>query len=122
MIPQLLNESYGQPPAAAIFSLFSLYKREAERTSNHAAQLLDEAGIEVVIKSDHPGVDSRFLNMQAGQARHFGLSVEAAMNAITTTPARRMGLDHRIGCERGVGGRRATGSLHRVRPSTGLRR
>lgn len=37
--------------------------------------------------------------MQAGQAHHFGMSEEGALKAITTAPARRMGLDHRIGCK-----------------------
>lgn len=75
------------------------YKSESSKSSKFAAAVLKQAGIDVVIKSDHPGVDSRFLNRQAGQAHNFGLSLEGAMNSITTTPARRMGLDHRIGCK-----------------------
>jgi hypothetical protein len=78
------------------------YKSESSKSSKFAAAVLEQAGIDVVIKSDHPGVDSRFLNRQAGQAHNFGLSLEGAMNSITTTPARRMGLDHRIGCKRCV--------------------
>ncbi len=98
-IPSLLNSSYGKPPAAAIFSLFAGYKREAYSSSRFAAKILEDSGIDVVIKSDHPGFDSRDLLRQAAEAHHFGMSWEGALSAVSTVPARRMGLDHRIGCE-----------------------
>ena len=42
-------------------------------------------------------VDSRYLPYEAQQATAFGLNASTALKAITVVPARRLGLDHRIG-------------------------
>ncbi|THH28656.1 hypothetical protein EUX98_g5538 [Antrodiella citrinella] len=56
-----------------------------------------EAGLKVVMKSDHPVLDSRYLLYEAQQAYLYGLPENLALAAVTTTPAGIMGMDHRVG-------------------------
>jgi hypothetical protein len=81
----------------AIFALTGGYKREAYRGSEFAPKILHEAGIRVVLKSDHPVINSRHLIFEAQQAYQYGLPEEAALSAVISTPASVAGLDHRIG-------------------------
>ncbi|KAJ7054512.1 carbohydrate esterase family 9 protein [Mycena amicta] len=97
LVPDLLKQAYGQPPAIAIFATSARYKREAYRGSEYAARILADNGIDVVMKSDHPVLNSRHLIFEAQQAHHFGLPANLALASVTSTPARIMGQDHRIG-------------------------
>ncbi|KAI0367346.1 composite domain of metallo-dependent hydrolase [Pilatotrama ljubarskyi] len=97
LVPDTLKSAYGKPPAAALFATHARYKRESYRGSEFAPRILAEAGIEVVMKSDHPVLDSRFLLYEAQQAYYYGLPHNMALSAVTTTPANVLGLDHRIG-------------------------
>ncbi|KAI0643970.1 composite domain of metallo-dependent hydrolase [Trametes meyenii] len=97
LVPDTLKSAYGKPPAAALFATHARYKREAYRGSEFAPKILAEAGIQVVMKSDHPVLDSRFLLFEAQQAYYYGLPHNLALSAVTTTPASVLGLDHRIG-------------------------
>ncbi|OJT03822.1 hypothetical protein TRAPUB_5511 [Trametes pubescens] len=58
---KLIQNIAGKPPAAALFATHSRYKRESYRGSEFAPRILADAGIHVVMKSDHPVLDSRFL-------------------------------------------------------------
>lgn len=49
------------------------------------------------MKSDHPGIDSRYVLHEAVQAHHHGLDAALALRAVTTTPAELLGKSHRIG-------------------------
>lgn len=101
-------------PAAALFATNARYKREAYRGSEFAPRILAENGIDVVMKvlkaaplflylgltysqSDHPVLNSRYLLFEAQQAYFYGLSANLALSAVTSTPAKVLGLDHRIG-------------------------
>ena len=101
-------------PAVALFATNARYKREAYRGSEFAPRILAENGIDVVMKvlqvgpvllysgltcsqSDHPVLNSRFLLFEAQQAYYYGLSANLALSAVTSTPAKVLGLDHRIG-------------------------
>jgi imidazolonepropionase-like amidohydrolase len=98
LVPGLLRQAWGKvPPAVAIFANNARYKREAYRGTPFAAKVLDEAGLKVVMKSDHPVLDSRFLIYEAAQAHAFGLEWNRALAAVTTTSATVAGLDHRLG-------------------------
>ncbi|KAJ7054501.1 composite domain of metallo-dependent hydrolase [Mycena amicta] len=97
LVPDLLKKAYGQPPAIAIFATSARFKREAYRGSEYAARILADNGIDVVMKSDHPVLNSRHLIFEAQQAHHFGLPANLALASVTSTPARIMGQDHRIG-------------------------
>ncbi|WVW85777.1 hypothetical protein I302_107815 [Kwoniella bestiolae CBS 10118] len=98
LVPDLLKQAWGpEPPAVAIFSTNARYKREAYRGSEFAAKILADEGLKVIMKSDHPVLDSRYLLTEASWVHHYGLNVSESLNSITTTPARAVGLDHRIG-------------------------
>ncbi|KAK7470191.1 hypothetical protein VKT23_001629 [Stygiomarasmius scandens] len=98
LVPDLLKKMYGgEPPAVALFATSARYKREAYRGSEFAPKVLAENGLNVVMKSDHPLMNSRYLLHEAQQAHYFGLEEELALKSVTVTPAKVMGMDHRIG-------------------------
>jgi imidazolonepropionase-like amidohydrolase len=97
LVPDLLKKAYGHTPAVALFATHARYKREAYRGSEFAPRILAENGFNVVMKSDHPVTNSRHLLYEAQQAHYYGLPAHLALSAVTITPARAMGLDHRIG-------------------------
>ncbi|KAJ7931230.1 carbohydrate esterase family 9 protein [Mycena leptocephala] len=97
MVPDLIKKAYGHPPAVAIFATSARFKREAYRGSEFAPRILADNGLDVVMKSDHPVLNSRHLIYEAQQAHYFGLSANLALASVTSTPARVMGQDHRIG-------------------------
>ncbi|EGN99897.1 hypothetical protein SERLA73DRAFT_72673 [Serpula lacrymans var. lacrymans S7.3] len=97
LVPDLLKQAYGHPPAIVLFATEARYKREAYRGSEYAPRILAENGIDVIMKSDHPVLNSRFLLYEAQQAHYYGLPQNLALASVTSTPARIMGQDHRIG-------------------------
>ncbi|KAJ7512471.1 hypothetical protein B0H11DRAFT_1844256 [Mycena galericulata] len=97
LVPNLIKKAYGHPPAVAIFATAARFKREAYRGSEFAAHILSENDLDVVMKSDHPVLNSRHLIYEAQQAHYFGLDENLALASVTSTPARIMGQDHRIG-------------------------
>ncbi|KZT28937.1 carbohydrate esterase family 9 protein [Neolentinus lepideus HHB14362 ss-1] len=97
LVPDVLKRAYGHPPAVAIFATNARYKREAYRGSEFAPRILAENGLQVVMKSDHPVLNSRYLLYEAQQAFYYGLPENLAIASVTSTPATIMGLDHRIG-------------------------
>ncbi|KAK0452688.1 carbohydrate esterase family 9 protein [Armillaria borealis] len=97
LVPDLLKRAYGHPPASAIFATLAHYKREGYRGSEFAARILSEHGLDVVMKSDHPATNSRYLLHEAQLAHYYGLPENIALASITSTPAKVMGQDHRIG-------------------------
>ncbi|KAL4078461.1 hypothetical protein V8B97DRAFT_2102344 [Scleroderma yunnanense] len=115
LVPQLLEKGFGQlffypssssltvpwlvgpKPAVALFATQTRYKREAYRGSEYAPRILAQHGFDVVMKSDHPVMNSRYLLFEAQQAYHFGLPQNLAIASVTTTPAHVLGLAHRIG-------------------------
>lgn len=48
-------------------------------------------------QSDHSAIVSRYLIHEAAQAHYWGLPENVALASITTTSAKVLGLDHRIG-------------------------
>ncbi|KAH8116643.1 composite domain of metallo-dependent hydrolase [Phellopilus nigrolimitatus] len=97
LVPELLKKAYGHTPASAMFATNARYKREAYRGSEFAPRILADNGIQVVMKSDHPVLNSRFLLYEAQQAHYYGLPDNIALASVTTTPAQVMGMEHRIG-------------------------
>lgn len=97
LVPSLLTKAYGHSPAVALFAANARYKREAYRGSEFAPRILAENDISVVMKSDHPVQNSRYLLYEAQQAHYYGLKANLALSSVTATPARIMGMDHRIG-------------------------
>ncbi|KZT28940.1 carbohydrate esterase family 9 protein [Neolentinus lepideus HHB14362 ss-1] len=97
LVPGTLKSAYGHPPAVAIFATNARYKRESYRGSEFTPRILADEGLQVVMKSDHPVLNSRYLLYEAQQAHYYGLKANLALAAVTSTPATVMGEDHRIG-------------------------
>ncbi|KAL4247110.1 hypothetical protein ABKN59_001378 [Abortiporus biennis] len=97
LVPEVLKRMHGGPPAIAIFANNHRKKREAFRGSEFAPRVLANNGIPVVMKSDHPVLNSRYLLYEAQQAHFFSLSPDLALSSIFTTPAKAAGIDHRVG-------------------------
>ncbi|KAF9462479.1 carbohydrate esterase family 9 protein [Collybia nuda] len=97
LVPNLIKKAYGRTPAVALFATNGRYKREAYRGSEFAPRILADNDLRVVMKSDHPVLNSRHLVYEAQQAHYYGLPHNLALAAITSTPATVIGLDHRIG-------------------------
>ncbi|KAF8889894.1 hypothetical protein BD779DRAFT_1610936 [Infundibulicybe gibba] len=106
LVPDLLKKTWGGAPTIALFaSNFNCSylmrtrrkKREAYRGSEFAPRVLAEHGIPVVMKSDHPVLNSRYLLYEAQQAHYYGLSPALALASITSTPADAAGVGHRVG-------------------------
>ncbi|KAF8893823.1 carbohydrate esterase family 9 protein [Infundibulicybe gibba] len=97
LVPDLIKKTYGKPPAVALFATNSRYKREAYRSSEFAPRILAEHGLTVLMKSDHPVLNSRYLLYEAQQAHFYGLPENLALASVTSNSAEVMGLGHRIG-------------------------
>ncbi|APU17649.1 amidohydrolase, imidazolonepropionase [Actinoalloteichus sp. GBA129-24] len=59
--------------------------------------ILDRAGVEIAITTDHPVIPINFLVHQATLAVKEGLDPAAALRSLTVNPARILGLDDRVG-------------------------
>ncbi|KAF9006581.1 carbohydrate esterase family 9 protein [Cyathus striatus] len=97
LVPDLLKRTWGGTPTIAIFATNHRYKREAYRGSEFAGRILADEGIPVVMKSDHPVINSRYLIHEAQQAHYFSLPASLALASVTSVPAAAAGLSHRIG-------------------------
>ena len=81
----------------AIFADKGYYKTEAYHASIRAPTVLKEHGIPFAFKSDHTVTNAQYLPWQAAKAVHYGLSQQQAFMAITSVPAKAMGVANRIG-------------------------
>lgn len=73
------------------------YKKEAFQGSPLGPKILYDAGIPVALKSDHPVLNAQHLVFEAAKSSHYGLPPQEAFKAVTSVPAKAIGLDHRIG-------------------------
>ncbi|KAF9569103.1 carbohydrate esterase family 9 protein [Agrocybe pediades] len=97
LVPDVLKRMWGGIPSVAIFATNHRFKREAYRGSEFAGRVLADAGIPVIMKTDHPVINSRYLIHEAQKAHYFGLSPNTSLASVTLTPAAAAGLSHRIG-------------------------
>ncbi|THH28414.1 hypothetical protein EUX98_g5775 [Antrodiella citrinella] len=97
LIPDVLKRMHGGPPAVAVFASNFRYKREAFRGSVFGPRVLADNNIEVVMKSDHPAMNGRYLMYEAQQAHYYGLPAHLALSSVTITPAHSAGMAHRVG-------------------------
>ena len=70
---------------------------EMSRMSHRAPVVLEQAGATYCISTDAPPVPIQFLPTSAASAVREGLDPEAALRAVTITPARVLGIDERVG-------------------------
>ncbi|KAG2046505.1 hypothetical protein BDR06DRAFT_985564 [Suillus hirtellus] len=97
LIPELLKKTWGGTPAIALFASNFRKKREAYRGLEFTPWVLAEHGINIVMKSGHPVVNSRYLLHEAAQAHFYGLDPTLTLLSVTYTPATAMGMGHQIG-------------------------
>ncbi|KAL4067994.1 hypothetical protein J3A83DRAFT_3786026 [Scleroderma citrinum] len=97
LVPDLLKKTWGGMPSIALFAAHFRIKREAYRGSEFAPRILASHGIPVVMKSDHPVINGRYLLNEAALAHHYGLPYNVALLSVTATSANAMGLGHRLG-------------------------
>ena len=72
-------------------------KPELSNMSITTAGELDKAGLPVAIMTDHPDVPEQYLALSAAIAKKGGLSEKAAVEAITITAAKILGIEDRYG-------------------------
>ncbi|KAJ5711828.1 hypothetical protein N7488_005984 [Penicillium malachiteum] len=97
-VPEMLKNAE-RNITIATFSHFAHYKHEAYDSNLYAGKILAGHGVAVAYKTDGSGEDlnSKFLLSQAAEGHSFGLPEETALQSVTSTPAKSLGLDHRIG-------------------------
>ncbi|KAM6500145.1 hypothetical protein JOM56_003159 [Amanita muscaria] len=97
LVPDLLKKTWGGVPTIALFASNFRKKREAYRGSEFAPRILADQDVPVVMKSDHPVMNSRYLLYEAQLAHYHGLSTALALSSVTSVPARAAGVGHRVG-------------------------
>ncbi|KAJ5725334.1 uncharacterized protein N7483_006691, partial [Penicillium malachiteum] len=97
-VPEMLKKAE-RNITIATFSHFAHYKHEAYDSNLYAGKILAEHGVSVAYKTDGSSeeLNSKFLLSQAAEGHAFGLPEETALRSVTSTPAKSLGLDHRIG-------------------------
>ncbi|KAF7341304.1 Composite domain of metallo-dependent hydrolase [Mycena venus] len=97
LVPDLLKRAWGNLPAIALFASNFRKKREAYRGSEFAPRILADNGLPVIMKSDHPVLNSRYLLYEAQQAHYHSLNTGLAIASVTSTPAKALGVGWRVG-------------------------
>ncbi|RCH89871.1 hypothetical protein CU098_001242, partial [Rhizopus stolonifer] len=95
-VPEIIKRAKGNVTIATFADMWG-YKAEALNQNVHAPKILDQAGIPVAFKSDHPVMNSRDLVHEAQKAFHYGFNEHKALQALTSVPANSLRLGHRIG-------------------------
>ncbi len=72
-------------------------KPELKELTPAAPGILNQAGVEISIVTDHPVIPEQYLPVCAGLAVREGLAYEQALAAITIQPARMCHIDDRVG-------------------------
>ncbi|CAG8624366.1 10135_t:CDS:2, partial [Scutellospora calospora] len=81
----------------ATFSDLWGFKKESFQASTKSPKILADAHIPVALKSDHPVINAQTLMFEASKAHFYGLDENLSLAAVTSVPAKALGLDHRIG-------------------------
>ncbi|KAJ7078720.1 hypothetical protein B0H15DRAFT_1025782 [Mycena belliarum] len=97
LVPDLLKKAWGGIPSIALFASNFRKKREAYRGSEFAPRILADNGLPVIMKSDHPVLNSRYLVYEAQQAHYYSLNPALAIASVTSTPANALGVGWRVG-------------------------
>lgn len=98
-VPDLIHRAgrNGFNVTIATFSDGWGYKKEAYNGSPAGPLILASHNIPVAFKSDHPVINSQHLMYEATKAYNAGLDPSLALAAVTSVPAKALGLSHRIG-------------------------
>ncbi|RYO96277.1 hypothetical protein DL766_002878 [Monosporascus sp. MC13-8B] len=98
LVPEVLKRAWGSsPPASALFADNMWYKAEAYIGSEYAGKILYENRLTPIYVSDNPVINAQHVVFEAAKAFGYGLPYHAALAAVTTAPAERLGLGQRLG-------------------------
>ncbi|SPO06749.1 uncharacterized protein DNG_09443 [Cephalotrichum gorgonifer] len=98
LVPQILKRAWGDdPPASALFADNMWYKAEAYISSEYAGKHLYDSGLTPIYVSDNPILNAQHLVLEAAKGYRYGLPYHAALAAVTSGPAERLGLGQRLG-------------------------
>lgn len=73
------------------------YKAEANTASEYAGKILYDNGLTPIYVSDNPVLNAQHLVLEAAKGYRYGLPYHAALAAVTTAPAERLGFGERLG-------------------------
>ncbi|CAG8479612.1 1104_t:CDS:10 [Racocetra fulgida] len=96
-IPDIIKKRVKNNITVATFSDLWGFKKETFQASTKAPKILADAHIPVALKSDHPAINAQALMFEASKAHYYGLDEHLSLAAVTSVPAKALGLDHRIG-------------------------
>ncbi|RIB29900.1 hypothetical protein C2G38_2027283 [Gigaspora rosea] len=97
MITDIIKKRPKNNITIATFSDIWGHKKELFQASTKAPKIFVDAQIPVALKSDHAITNAQHLAYEAAKAYHYGLDEHHSLAAITSVPAKALGLDHRIG-------------------------
>ncbi|KAK2463223.1 hypothetical protein APHAL10511_004878 [Amanita phalloides] len=98
LVPEVLNRTYGKPPALALSVTNGRKRREQYRASEFSPRFLAQDGFNVSMQSHRSsGLDARYLLFEAQKAFFYGFPPNLALASVTTMPAEVMGMGHRVG-------------------------
>ncbi|CAG8803355.1 9629_t:CDS:10 [Gigaspora margarita] len=97
MITDIIKKRAKNNITIAMFPELWGHKMEAFHGSTKAPKIFVDAQIPVAFKSDHDVSNAQNLAYEAAKAYHYGLDEHHSLAAITSVPAKALGLDHRIG-------------------------
>jgi len=78
-------------------SLVPRARTELNARTFESAKILIDAGVEVALTCDYPGLPIESLRIAAAMSMQYGLSEKSAMKAITEVPAKILGVSDRSG-------------------------
>jgi imidazolonepropionase-like amidohydrolase len=93
----MIDELKSRQVAVATFADEWGFKPELYDTSFYLPKYLVDAGIPLVLTTDHPAGYGKLLTYQAQVAYHYGVDADHAIASLTGVPAKALGLDNRIG-------------------------
>ncbi|CAG8468692.1 10936_t:CDS:2 [Dentiscutata heterogama] len=96
-ITEIIKKRVKNNITIATFSDLWGFKKESFQASTKSPKILADAHIPVALKSDHPVTNAQHLIFEASKAHYYGLDEHLSLAAVTSVPAKALGLDHRIG-------------------------
>ena len=95
LIADILKEENAQAIIGPSFT--SRSKVELKNRTFETPGILEKAGLEIALMTDHPVIPIEQLSLCAALSVKSGMSYEGALKAITINPAKILGLDNRVG-------------------------
>lgn len=95
MLAPMLAEK--QIPVVLGPTLMPRFRYELNEKTFESAKILMDAGVDVALTCDYPGLPIETLRVAAAMAMQYGLDEKRALASITDVPAKILGVDERLG-------------------------